>query len=95
MILRRIVVFCIPLALVLAWVAGARRVQADLEPHLLAAIPGAQVLKPVGNGDFAAYDGDRLMGYVRVGEANGYGGPMVLLVGIEKKQSPHYAVSGR
>jgi len=83
MILRRIIVFCIPLVLVLAWIAGARRVQADLEPHLLAAIPGATVLRPVGSGDFAAYEGDRLLGYVRVGEANGYGGPMNVAVGLD------------
>jgi len=83
MTLRRIIVFCIPLVLVLAWVAGARRVQTDLQPHLLAAVPGATVLKPLGSGDFAAYEGDRLIGYVRVGEASGYGGPMNVAVGID------------
>jgi hypothetical protein len=83
MILRRVIVFCIPLILVLAWVAGARRIQADLEPRLLAAVPGADILKPVGDGDFAAYESDRLLGYVRVGVASGYGGPMSVAVGID------------
>jgi len=83
MTLNRVIVFCIPLILILAWVAGAKRAQADLEPHLLAAVPGAENLKPAGNGAFAAYRGDRLVGYVRVSEAQGYGGPMNVAVGID------------
>jgi hypothetical protein len=87
MIFKRIVVFGIPLILVLAWVAGARRMQADLDPHLLAAVPGAQVLRPVGNGDFAAYRGDELIGYVRIDQANGYGGPMNVAVGVDTTET--------
>jgi hypothetical protein len=116
MTLRRLIAFGVPLLLIAAWVAGARRAQADLEPHLLAAVPGASALVPVGDGAFAAYQGeahrddaqpgatgndayqgdaqpgvagsdahgrDVLLGYVRTGEANGYGGPMQVAVGID------------
>jgi hypothetical protein len=81
--LKRIIVVVIPLVLILAWVAGVRRMKVDVEPHLLAVVPGAEVLRPAGNGDFAAYRGDSLVGYARVGEAGGYGGPMRVAVGVD------------
>jgi hypothetical protein len=80
---KLVVVLLIPLLLLAAWVAGARRMQADLEPHLLGAVPGADILQPVGDGNFAAYRADLLIGFARVGEAGGYGGPMKVAVGID------------
>ena len=81
--LRLVIVLLIPLVLVAAWIAGAKRMQADFEPHLLRVVPGAAVLKPLGDGSFAAYDANRLIGYSRVDEAKGYGGPMKVAVGID------------
>ena len=80
---KLVIVLLIPLVLVAAWVAGARRMQADFEPHLLRAVPGADVLTPLGDGNFAAYNADRLIGYSRVDEAKGYGGPMKVAVGVD------------
>jgi hypothetical protein len=81
--LKRVVVFVIPLVLIVAWVAGARRMKADVEPHLMAVVPGADALEPADNGGFAAYRGDNLVGYARIGDAGGYGGPMRVAVGVD------------
>ncbi|UCH82570.1 MAG: 4Fe-4S binding protein [Candidatus Latescibacterota bacterium] len=83
MSLKLIIVLLIPLVLIAAWVAGARRMQTRLEPHLIQVVPGTVELKPLGDGSFAAQADERVVGYARVDQANGYGGPMRIAVGID------------
>jgi NosR/NirI family nitrous oxide reductase transcriptional regulator len=82
-ITRRIIVLLVPLVLVAAWIAGARRIQSGTEPHLLRSVPGAQTVASAGDGDFAAFRDGLLIGYTRISEAGGYGGPMTVAVGID------------
>jgi len=68
-----------------AWLIGAAQGAAEVEPFLSQAFSEASRFESVNGQTYAAYSSDtpgRLLGYVSVGEANGYGGPMKVAVGV-------------
>ncbi|MGD2245489.1 MAG: FMN-binding protein [Candidatus Aminicenantes bacterium] len=76
------------LALVLlfiAWVSGTFRAEADLAPLLKKALPEANYFEPSSGGNYSAWKDEaksRLLGYVAVGTANGYGGELKVAVSV-------------
>jgi hypothetical protein len=68
-----------------AWIIGAVRARADLMPAIQQAMPDADHIELIDNGLYRAWDDEAemdLLGYVALGEANGYGGPMILAVAV-------------
>lgn len=71
--------------IVVAWIAGAVRAEADLMPAIRNAQPSADHFERTANGLYAAWADSaqtELMGYVAIGTANGYGGPIELAVAV-------------
>lgn len=71
--------------IVAAWFAGFFRTEADLQPFLKLALPEAGYLELAAGGTYAAWKDksrDRLLGYVAVGMAHGYGGKLKLAVAV-------------
>lgn len=62
--------------LVIAWFAGYAIHQVDYEPALQTAVPEADHFEQITDDTWAAYQGDDLLGYAAIGEADGYGGPL-------------------
>ena len=76
-----------------SWFAGTFRAQADLQPFIKRALPGAGHFTPGPGGSFAAWKGTdekELIGYVAVGSGQGYGGDLRLAVAL----SPDGSVTG-
>ena len=73
------------ITLIAAWVIGALRARADLMPAVRQALPTADHVEEIDNGLYRAW-GDPaemdLLGFIALGEANGYGGPMVMAVAV-------------
>lgn len=73
--------------IIIAWIVGASRKSMDPGPFLREALPGAVVFEPAGAGIYAGRNpGDSrnpTVGYVTVGRASGYGGPMRVAVGVD------------
>lgn len=84
---RRIerVMAIVALALIAAaWVAGEHRARRSVMPAIQAAVPEAADFSRT-DGVFAAWedrDRSRLLGYVALGTADGYGGPLTLAVAV-------------
>jgi NosR/NirI family nitrous oxide reductase transcriptional regulator len=72
--------------LLIAWAIGTTHPAKDLTPYLGQALPGASRFDRLKNGMYAGWTGQvdsrQLVGYVAVGMANGYGGPMEVAVGV-------------
>lgn len=72
--------------IILAWVVGALRQEADLIPFIKKALPGAVYLESVSNGIYAGkasnQTGTPVLGYAAIDKAGGYGGPMQVAVGV-------------
>ena len=67
----------------LAWWIGALRQTNDIGQYLPKALPRATRFENQSNGIYAGYDSNnKLVGYVGVGDATGYGGPLQVAVGI-------------
>jgi uncharacterized protein with FMN-binding domain len=66
-----------------AWVLGYTLENADIKPYLHQAMPTAERIEKSTNGNYAAYSSGQLTGYISVGEASGYGGPMSLAVATD------------
>jgi len=82
--LERILALAALLSMVAAWQVGASRAEEDVYPYLLQAMPDAERLELRTNDVFAAHgSGDEILGYVAVGSANGYGGPMKIAVATD------------
>ncbi len=86
---ERITVALMLLSLAAAWVAGARRERGDLGPALREALPGAESFEERGDGIYSGSGGgsgsDSILGYVALGEARGYGGPLRAAVGVDPR----------
>jgi NosR/NirI family transcriptional regulator, nitrous oxide reductase regulator len=84
--LERIAGTVVLATVIIAWIVGAQRTHLDLEPFLREALPGASSFEEVGVEFYAGRrSGDSsspIVGYVAVGRASGYGGPMLVAVGI-------------
>ncbi|KAA3656787.1 MAG: FMN-binding protein [Chloroflexi bacterium] len=73
-------------SIVVAWFAGASLKASDIMPAIKAAMPEADRLEKLDGDTFAAYaqnSPETLIGYVTLGEAVGYGGPIVVAVGVD------------
>jgi hypothetical protein len=70
--------------ILVAWVIGARLVDADLDTYLKLACPEAVRFESVNGNTFTALSAlDETIGYISISSANGYGGPMTLAVAID------------
>jgi NosR/NirI family transcriptional regulator, nitrous oxide reductase regulator len=72
--------------MVLVWIVSAIRAEADLLPAMREAMPEADHFERTSNGMYAAWaDSEQqdLLGYVAVGSASGYGGPIELAVAVD------------
>ena len=82
---RYLGVFAI-LTILIAWVAGTNYSQKDVTQYLSIALPQANKFEDLGNGIYAGYQinsPQELAGYVAIGTANGYGGPMRVAVATD------------
>jgi hypothetical protein len=73
------------ITIVVAWVFGAMRAKADLMPAIRQAVPETDHFEELSGELYRAWGDpaeDVLLGYVALGEANGYGGPMILAVAV-------------
>jgi uncharacterized protein with FMN-binding domain len=71
--------------LIIAWLAGTFRAEADLAPFLKQALPEADYFEPSSGGNYSAWEDEaksRLLGYVAIGTANGYGGELKVAVAV-------------
>jgi len=74
------------LSILAAWGIGLYRTQADLMPAVQRALPEATRFERQATDVYAAYEKDEIeepMGYVALGEASGYGGPLTVAVGVD------------
>lgn len=70
--------------IVIAWFVGAAQSKASVEPFLHQALPQAARIEKASGENYAAYAADgTLLGYLAIGEANGYGGPMQVAVATD------------
>lgn len=80
---RTLGIFAI-LTILIAWVTGYKLENAAVEPYLLEALPDTVHFEQLSGNLFAAYDKTKeLIGYIGVGEANGYGGPLKVAVAVD------------
>jgi FMN-binding domain/4Fe-4S binding domain len=82
---RYLALATIPIMLIAAFL-GMARSNADLEPIIARALPAATSFKPLGDQGFAgltAESGSQPVGYVKISEAEGYGGPLTLAVAVD------------
>lgn len=73
------------LTIVAAWGVGYFRVKADLMPSIRKAVPQGERFEKKSSDVYAVYPdetGDEILGYVALGEASGYGGPMTVAVAV-------------
>lgn len=72
-------------ALVTAWIIGGMRQEAQLTPFLERAVPKAQKLEPLDDGNYAAWldktDGEPDV-YLTTGSAHGYGGVLKVVTAV-------------
>ena len=76
-----------------AWVVGAARAKSDLMPAVSQVLPDARYFERQ-NGSYAAWTDkgkSELLGYVAIGVANGYGGPLTMAVAVA---GPHGEIAG-
>ncbi len=66
--------------IIAAWVIGSYLENTDIEPYLHQAMPTADRIVKDPLGSYAAYNSDQLLGYIALGEGNGYGGPINLAI---------------
>ena len=74
------------LLIAITWVVGSKRAAADLMPAILQAIPETDHVTQIDGVLYQAW-GDQAeqnsLGYVALGKANGYGGEMIVAVGVD------------
>jgi NosR/NirI family transcriptional regulator, nitrous oxide reductase regulator len=69
--------------IIIAWFIGAARTSASIEPYLQQILPDAERFEALSGTTFAAYGSnspEELIGYITLGTANSYGGPMRVAV---------------
>lgn len=72
------------IGLIVAWILGGIWAGSDLEPVLEDVLPEAASFEEINSKLFTAYGDDgSLLGYVAVGTADGYGGPLEMAVGVD------------
>jgi NosR/NirI family transcriptional regulator, nitrous oxide reductase regulator len=88
---ERILMLATLAVIAVAWIIGYFLNGTEAAPLVPDVIPGSVFIQSQGN-IFIGYNADRseIMGYAAVGEADGYGGPIEILVGV----SPDGAITG-
>jgi uncharacterized protein with FMN-binding domain len=85
---RRLAVVAL-VTVVVAWAVGWYRQETDLAPFLKQALPSAERFEECQTEIFAGWEAfeeeHRIVGYVAIGRADGYGGPMQVAVGVDLK----------
>ncbi|MBT7191615.1 MAG: 4Fe-4S binding protein [Anaerolineae bacterium] len=74
------------LSFIVAWAIGYQLENADVEPYLHEAMPEASHFEKLDAISYAAYDDANAqapIGYIGIGESNGYGGPLKLAVAVD------------
>ena len=72
------------LSFIVAWVIGYQLENADIEPYLHEAMPSASRFEKLDAISYAAYaDTQDPIGYIGIGESNGYGGPLKMAVAVD------------
>jgi len=74
--------------IVLAWIGGTFRTEADLLPFLKRVLPKADHIESLPGGTYAAWDDlnkTHFLGYISVGSAPGYGGELKMVVAVSPK----------
>ena len=71
------------LTILLAYYYGLNRQQTDVLPALQQAQPAADRFTPLSNTMFTAHKAGDVIGYVSIGTARGYGGPLALAVSVD------------
>jgi hypothetical protein len=71
-------------SLVVAWIVGAAFTRTDVKPHLTRALPGAERFVPAAQDSWVALRDGEGVGFVALGEASGYGGPVTLAVAVDE-----------
>ena len=84
--LERIIALVTLSLIAVVWIVGAARAEADLMTSVREARPDADHFERTDDGIYAAWadSGEKnLLGYVAIGTANGYGGPIELAVAVD------------
>lgn len=84
--LELVLALCAIPLIIAVWLAGGARSDAELLPSVRQAMPTAKVFVKQNGTLYAAYgDSARtaLLGYVAIGTADGYGGPLTLAVAVD------------
>ena len=71
------------LTIILAWFIGGAQQSADIEPVLVEALPAAEHFELVNGETYAAYLDTELIGYLSIGQAIGYGGPLQVAAAVD------------
>ena len=74
------------LTILAAWVIGGVQQSASIEPHLHIVLPDADRYERLSNSTYAAYrtgSSEMLLGYIALGQAQGYGGPLTAAVAVD------------
>ena len=82
---ERIFALVAVLLIAAAWIAGAYRAAADLMPAIQQAMPDANHITKEDSTLYIAWadaEETEILGYVALGEASGYGGKLILAVGV-------------
>lgn len=72
--------------ILLAWLVGALRAEADVRPFLTQALPEADRFEALSSETYAAWKKEaeeRVIGYVTISTADGYGGPLKVAVAVD------------
>ncbi len=84
---ERILGICAILCIILAWFIGKGINETNLSEYLHLAVPEADHFEPGAGNTYTAFknngESDDIVGYLAAGEANGYGGPMVVLAAVD------------
>jgi len=78
------------ITIVVAWIFGNRQQNIDIEPYLFLAFPEANHIEQISRNTYEAHESastDTLLGFITLGEASGYGGPMTVAVGVDLEGS--------
>lgn len=69
--------------IVIAWAIGSYQENTDIGPYLNLAMPNADRIESSKNGNYVGYANDEILGYISVGVASGYGGPVQMAVATD------------
>jgi uncharacterized protein with FMN-binding domain len=79
---RDILISLVLIAFIISWFIGAARDRPGLDPFFRRAFPDAEMTRLAGNVHEARDSAGSLQGYVAIGSAAGYGGPLSVAVAV-------------